>query len=146
MNIDSWDIVPYTRVGVLEFGINQGKATNILGKESLIDFDENETILYWQENALQLVFDNEGLSTVSFYPYIENIIIEEKLLNWNKTKPLFKWLLKNDPSVKKELSIYVFFRYGISVAYFDQHENNNKSMSVFRKGVWTIDDPLLQVI
>jgi len=136
MNIDSWDIVPYERVGKLTFGISPDEARSILGKEDLKDFDEDETILYWQENALQLVFDDKGLSNVSFYPYIENIIIEEKLLNWNKTKPLFKWLLKNDPSVKKSLDIYVFFKFGIAVADFDHNENDQKSMSAFRKGVW----------
>jgi len=92
MNVDSWEIVPYERVGKLEFGISQDKARNILGKEELRDFYESETTLYWKENALQLTFDDKGLANVSFYPYIENIIIEEKLLNWNKTKPLFKWL------------------------------------------------------
>jgi len=101
MSTNSWEIVPYTRVGKLQFGISQEEARNILGKEALIDFDKDEIILYWRENALQLVFDKDGLSIVSFYPYIENIFIEGKLLNWNKTKPLFKWLLKNDPSVKQ---------------------------------------------
>jgi len=144
MNIDSWEIILYERVGQLKFGINQDEARNILGKEELKDFDKTETTLYWQENAVQLTFDDYGLANVSFYPYIENIVIENKSVNWNKTNSLFKWLLKNDPSVREGLGIFIFFKFGVSVVDFDHSENDDKSMSVFRKGYWTEDDPLLR--
>jgi len=148
MNIDSWDIVPYTRVGPLTFDISQDEARNILGKEQLSYFDkiENETTLYWQENAIQLTFDDQGLSNVSFYPYTENIFIEGKLLDWNKTKPLFKRLLKDDPSARKGLGIFVLFKLGISVVDFDHHENDKKSMAIFRKGYWAENEHFLEKI
>jgi len=148
MNSDKWDILPYIRVGALVFGMNQDEARNAIGKESLKDFDkdENETTLYWQENALQLVFDDKGLSMISFYPGIEKIFFEGILLDWNNTMPVFKFLLESDPSVMQGVGIFVFFKYGISVFGLDSEENSDKSISVFRKGIWLRDDSLLRPV
>jgi len=101
LDTQKWHIVPYAKVGKLTFAISQDEARNILGKEQLCDLDENETILYWQDNALQLVFDDRGLAMVSFYPNINHICIEETYLDWHDTTPFFKHILKNDPSVRK---------------------------------------------
>jgi len=149
LKTNKWDILPYSKVGGLTFGIIQDEARNILGKEQLYDFDdiENETILYWQDNGLQLVFDEQGLAMVSFYPNIENIYIEETYLDWNNTAQILKQILKNDPSVKKGTgSFFVSFKYGIILRDFEQKETNIKEIAAFRKGYWDSDSDLLQPI
>jgi len=148
METDKWDIMPYARAGVLVFGMSQDEVRSMLGEESLKDFDKdtNETILYWQDNSLQLVFDGKGLSMVSFYPTIENIFIENAPMNWNDTATTFKWLLENDPSAMTDVGIFVFFKYGVSVSGLDSDENSDKSITAFREGVWSRDDSLLRPV
>gem|GEM_PF-1112918 len=149
MDTQKWHIVPYTKVGELTFGISQEQARTILGKEQLCDFDdtENETILYWQDNALQLIFDDKGLAMVSFYPNIKDIFIEETYLDWLDTTPFFKHILKNDPSVRKsDGGLFVSFKYGIVIREFEHKESGTKGFAAFRKGYWDADMDLLQPI
>jgi len=148
MKSEKWDIFPYIGGGALTFGMGQDEARNILGKEILkdLDKDRNETILYWKNNALQIVFDSKGLSMIGFYPGMDNIFIEDVSLDWNDTVSVFNWLLSNDPSAMTDAGIFIFFKYGISASGLGSEGLSEKSVTVFREDVWSRDDSLLKPV
>jgi hypothetical protein len=147
---NTWDIMPYERVGKLRFDDPQDDAINLLGQEDLRERNhaEDEEILYWHDNGIQVVFENHGknLSMISFYSNISNIFIENTPLKWNDTTSFLKLLIENDPSLMKVSNIIVSFKYGVSAGGFTSSDISTKSITAFKKGRWSPNDPLLRPI
>lgn len=148
--MNNYEILPYVGVGLLKFGMSQLEAERVLGKPSLSQYDEDAGLVtdYWNDNGLQLFFERgaDRLVLISLYSNIDNIGIGSVCIDWDKTKEVYKALLSDDFSAKQTVGITIFFKYGLSVAGFLSENNGDKSLTVFAKGQWDPDDPLLRPV
>jgi len=135
-----YEIKPYIGVGPLNFEMSKKDVIAILGEPDFFDTDDCTNILvgYWEENGLQLSFEaqTENLVSISLYSNIKNIQLGLLKLDWKKSQKFYQELIQKDSSVKKTAGITIFFDHGISVTGFMGDEDGNKSLSVFKNGLW----------
>ncbi|MCE3605759.1 hypothetical protein LXA47_19425 [Massilia sp. P8910] len=143
-------IVPYVGAGPLKLGMTQADAYVILGEPELAMKDADGPVesvtLYWEGSGIQLIFDvkNDSLVSISFYSNIKNVELDGAIINWNKTKELYNYLVKSDCTAKEALGITVFFEKGISVDGFETNYINSKSLTVFAHGQFDPNDPVFK--
>jgi hypothetical protein len=127
-------IEPYEAVGYLKFGMNHDDIVASMGEPLRSTTSRGgNTILWYDDNKLNLILENDHLVEVGFAP---DMPVSIRGIHPFTDPDAFASLCKLDGSPCEVLGFIVFRRLGITLTGFHDKDESQKALTAFTSGRW----------
>lgn len=139
----NYAIDPLIGVGEVKFGMTAAQVSSLIGApdESDLDEDSNEIREYRRENGIQAVYSENAkeLVELGFGTNIVELNYDGVPLFTASDRAVYDRLLADDSNPYTLHGFIIFLEIGVTLTGFFKSDNDDKAVTVFKKGRW---DPL----
>lgn len=127
-------IEPYEAIGLLHFGMSQDDVVASMGEpQRLTKTRDGNPILWYNDNELNVIIENDGLVEVGFSPEAP---VSIRGIHPFTDPDAFTKLCKLDGSPHEMLGFIVLQNLGITMTGFHDNDESQKAVTTFTRGRW----------